>query len=329
MPAPDPSRIIDALSAYWQTAAIRAAIDLGVFTALGRRARTASQIAADCGADAAALGRLCDSLVSLGLLRARKGRYRSTAEAARFLDARSPDSLASLPRFFDARPVTTAFTGLAATVRRGSSVAGVASRIRFWRGFAAATFPLRRRAAIDIADELQRRRLVRGRILDVGAGASPLGIELLSRARQATLVVQDRSPVVRVAIRQAGSAGVGDRVAALPGDALWVEWGGPFDLILMMNVIDYFGAGARARLVRKAHAALRPGGVLAVSAPFLNESRTSPPEAVFYDLLLLALEAEGQASTPAEMRRLLGGARFSPITRCRGLPLMLGRRRPR
>ena len=323
--ASDPSRIFDTLTAYWRTAALSAAIDLDLFTALGRRARTASQLAADCGAEHSALRVLCDALVSQGFLRARNGRYRSAADAVRFLDARSPDSLVALPRFLNARPVTGAFANLAATVRRGPSSAGAASNTRVWTTFASATVALRRCGAIDIADELERRRISRGRILDVGAGASPLGIELLRRARDASLVAQDRASVARVAQRRAAEAGVGARVTTLPGDAATVDWGGPFDLVLMVNVLDYFDASARRRLARKARAALRPGGVLVISAPLLNGNRQSPPDAVAYNLLLLALQSSGRASTFLEMRQLLRDAGFATVTRWRDAPVVLAR----
>jgi hypothetical protein len=325
MPRSDPGRIFDTLRAYWRTSALTAAIDLDLFTSIGRGSRTVTQLASDRGADAAALRVLCDALVSLGFLRVRRGRYRSAPDAARFLDGRSPDSLLALPRFFNAPPVTTAFAGLAATVRGRPSAAAVAARSRVWATFAAATLPLRRLAAVDMAAELQRRRLHRGRILDVGAGASPLGIELLRRARTSSMVAVDRAPVVRVTRRHAVAAGMGDRMTTIAGDAAEVDWGGPFDLVLMVNVLDYMEAPVRARLLRKARAAIRPGGTILVSAPMLSESRTSPPDAVEHALLLLALQAKGRASTVGEMRRLLLAAGFEAVTTPRNVPIVLAR----
>lgn len=326
MAAPDQSRIVEALSAYWRTAALIAAIDLDLFTVLGRGARTAAQLARACAADVAATRTLCDSLVSLGLLRARRGRYASAPDAARFLDTRSPDALAGASRFFAGPAVTRAFAGLAGTIRRGRGAGGAVSRIGVWTSFARETFGLRQQLAEDIAAHLRRRRLGRGRILDVGAGASPLGIALLRRARTASLVVQDRGPVVAEARRRAAAAGVGDRVATLPGEAAMVDWGGPFDLVLMVNVLDYFSAADRERLLGKARAALRPGGSLVVAAPLLDSGRHSPPDAVAYNLLLLALQSPGHPSTAREMRQQLRRAGFTSVTRCATPSMILARR---
>jgi SAM-dependent methyltransferase len=327
MPAPDPSRVIDTLCAYWETATLGAAIDLGVFTALGRRARTGGAIAAACGANASAVCALCDSLVSMRFLRVRSGRYRAAPDAARFLDARSPEWIGGMRGFFNAPPVMTAFQQLATTIRRGTSGTPVAARSALWTTFASSTLPLRRRWAADVARELHRQRLDRGRILDVGAGASPLGIEILRRSRSASLVVQDRASVVKVALQHAVSVGVGNRVTALRGDATTRPWGGPFELVLMVNLLDYFDLPTRRRLLRKARAALAPGGVLVVCAPLLDDGRRSPPEAVAYNLMLLALGARGQASTFRESSRLLRGAGFTTVTRCVDLPAVLATRR--
>jgi 2-polyprenyl-3-methyl-5-hydroxy-6-metoxy-1,4-benzoquinol methylase len=273
------------------------------------------------------LARLCDALVSLGLLRRLGGRYRSTADAARFLDARSPHALVDAVRFFDRPPVTAAFARLSQTVRRGRGGGSAASSSRLWRTFAGTTVALRRQLAVDIAAELGSRGLIGGRMLDIGAGASPLGIELLARAPAAILVVQDRPAVVKLAMGHAKAAGVARRVTAISGDAARAAWGGPYDLIVMVNVLDYFEAETRARLLRKARTALKPGGALAVYAPLLDRGRTSPPAAVAYDLLLLALNAKGCASTYGELRLRLRRAGFASITRCRNLPLVLARRR--
>ena len=328
MSSSDPSRIVDVLCAYWHTATLTAAIDLGVFTAIGRGARTASQLARACDADRASLIRLCDSLVSLGLLRSAGGRYRAGADAARFLDAQSSESLVAIRRFFNAPPVTTAFAGLAATVRRGPKVrTGVSGRI--WPAFAISTLALRRRAANEIAEVLMGRGLRGGRVLDVGAGASPLGIELLRRWRTATLVARDRAAVVRVARQHAIAAGVSSRVTTVGGDVMTGAWGGPFDLVLMVNVLDYFDGPAQTRLLHKARRALRPGGALVIAAPLLDAGRRLQPEAAAYDLLLLALGSPSRPSTWQERRQQLRRAGFGAVTRNLDAAMVLARTRLR
>ena len=144
----DPSRIVDALLAFWQADALAAGIDLGLFTALADRARTARQLSAECGADEPRLRRLCDHLVSLSFLRKRGDRYQSSRDAARFLDARSPDSIVAAANFFRSAEMARAFSRLAETVRRPRAAAtrkahGASAVVR-WDQFARDTLPLRR-----------------------------------------------------------------------------------------------------------------------------------------------------------------------------------------
>lgn len=324
MSSSDPSRIVDVLCAYWQTAALVAAIDLGVFTALGGRARSASELAGACRADRASLERLCDFLVSLGLLRSANGRYRAAADAARFLDARSPESLAAIAGFFTAPPVSTAIADLSDAVRGRRTASN-----RVWPAFATSTLALRRRAAKEVASVLVRRGLGGGRILDVGAGASPLGIELLRRGRNATLVARDRAPVLKSARQHAKAAGVNSRVQLVAGDVSNADWHGPFDLVLMVNVLDYFDETAQRGLLRKARRALRPGGTLVIVAPLFDAGRRSPPEAVAYDLLLLVLGSAGRPATWRERQQQLRGAGFGVVSRSAGSGIVLGRTRLR
>ena len=323
----DPSRVLETLCAYWRSAALAAALDVDLFTALGPDHLPAPALARRCRVSAARLERLADYLVSLGLLAKRGGRYRSAADAARLLDRRSPHALADAVAFFTSPPIAAAFARLGDLMGHPSAPASTSRRQDvLWREFARTTLPLRRLYASRFADELGRRGLAGGRILDIGAGGSALGIELLRRHRTARLTVQDRAAVVGVALAHATRAGVGRRVTAVRGDARSVSLGGPFDLVLMINVLDYFDDAGRVGLVRRAHEALAPGGVLAVGAPLLDASRTSPPEAAAYDLLLLALGGDGRPSTAAELGRLLRAARFSGVTRVRGVSLVLARR---
>jgi SAM-dependent methyltransferase len=324
MSSPDPSRIVDVLCAYWQTAALTAAIDLGVFTALGGRARSASELARTCQADRAALVRLCDYLVSLGLLRSTNGRYRATV-ATRLLDARSPESMAALPRFFNAPPVTTGFANLAAIVRSGEPAMRASDA---WPAFATSTLALRGLAANEIAAALARRGLGRGRILDVGAGASPLGVELLRRSRTATLVARDRAAVLKAARQHASDQGVEDRITTIAGDVSKDDWAGPFELVLMVNVLDYFDRPAQVRLLRKARRALRPGAALVIAAPMLDPRRRSPPDAIAYDLLLLALGSPARPATWQERRQQLRRAGFSVVARRAEIGIVLARALP-
>jgi hypothetical protein len=95
---PDPSQIFDMLNAHQRSSALKAAIDLDLFRAVGEAGDVPS-IAHHCSASERGIRILCDFLVINGLLAKEGGSYRNSPLAAMFLDSRSPASLAHVANF--------------------------------------------------------------------------------------------------------------------------------------------------------------------------------------------------------------------------------------
>ena len=75
-PQLSPERIFTAGNAYQQTAALRAAIELELFTAIGDGAQTVPAIAAQCKASERGTRILCDYLTIVGFLTKGKNRLK-------------------------------------------------------------------------------------------------------------------------------------------------------------------------------------------------------------------------------------------------------------
>src|SRR2546428_13893814 len=91
--SPSPELIFDTLNAYQKTAALRGAIELDLFTAIGEGADTAASLARKLALSERGARILCDYLVVLGLLGKQSDRYALTPDSATFLDRRSPANL--------------------------------------------------------------------------------------------------------------------------------------------------------------------------------------------------------------------------------------------
>src|SRR2546430_8935447 len=63
---PSPERFFEVMNAYQQTAALKAAIELDLFTAIGEGAETAPALAQRCRASERGTRILCDYLVAIG-----------------------------------------------------------------------------------------------------------------------------------------------------------------------------------------------------------------------------------------------------------------------
>jgi hypothetical protein len=113
-----------------------------------------------------------------------------------------------------------------------------------------------------------------------------------------------------VATENAARAKVADRHALRPGSAFDVDWGGPYDIVLLTNFLHHFDVPTCEQLAAKALAALAPGG-RALTLEFIPEpDRISPPPTATFALTMLATTAHGDAYTFAEYQAIFARAGF-------------------
>ena len=92
---PTPERIFNTLNAYQNTAALKSAIELDLFTAIGDGANQAASLAKRVGAAERGVRVLADYLTIHGFLTKEGDRYALTQESALFLSRKSPACLCS------------------------------------------------------------------------------------------------------------------------------------------------------------------------------------------------------------------------------------------
>lgn len=87
----------------------------------------------------------------------------------------------------------------------------------------------------------------------------------------------------------------------------------------MTNFLHHFDAPTNTNMLKKVHAALKPGGRVAVLEFVPNPDRVSPPMPAGFSLTMLAETAGGDAFTFAELRGQLVDASFHDVE-AHGLP---------
>jgi 2-polyprenyl-3-methyl-5-hydroxy-6-metoxy-1,4-benzoquinol methylase len=312
---PSPERFFQTIGAYQQTEALKAAIELDLFTAIGEGAQTTDALARRCAASERGTRLLCDYLVVAGFLTKEGQSYRLTPDSAVFLDRRSPACIASVATFMTSPMLRDAFGKLAAAVRKGGTVEGEAGSVApehpAWVEFARSMAPMMAMPAERIAGILDARAGRRWKVLDIAAGHGLFGIALAKQNPNAEIVALDWPAVLAVAQENARAAGVADRYRSQPGSAFEVDLGTGYDLVLLTNFLHHFDPPTCESLLRKVHAALAPGG-RAVTLEFVpNEDRISPPMTAGFSLVMLATTPSGDAYTFAELERMFRNAGFS------------------
>ncbi len=151
-------------------------------------------------------------------------------------------------------------------------------------------------------------------VLDIAAGHGLFGIEIAKQNPQARVTGLDWAPVLRVALDNARKAGVQDRYEMLPGSAFEVDFGGPYDAVLLTNFLHHFDRQTCVVLLQKVHRALRPRGQVATLEFVPNEDRVSPPLPAAFSMTMLATTPAGDAYTLNELTAMYNEAGFGRVT---------------
>jgi ubiquinone/menaquinone biosynthesis C-methylase UbiE len=310
-------RIFETLRAYQQTAALRAAIELDIFTAIGEGASTAAEIAAKCGASERGVRILCDTIATDGLLTKSDGHYKCTPDAAIFLDRRSPACIASVSEFLVTEENVIGSLSLADCVRKGGTVqpgqGSVEADNPFWVLFARAMAPMMAMPARAIAEQVAGTGPIR--VLDIAAGHGAFGIAVAQKNAQAEITAVDWASVLEVARENAVKAGVSERVRALPGSAFDVDFGTGYDLVLIANFLHHFDPQTNEQFLRKVYAALKPGGKAATLEFCPNEDRVTPLSPARFAITMLFSTPHGDAYTFRELDSMFRNAGFASSER--------------
>src|SRR5271163_1745938 len=115
--APSPGIVFDTLQAYQRSVALRGAIALDLFTAIGEGNHSLSAIAARIKASEKGTRVLCDYLTMIGLLVKQDGEYSLTPDSAAFLDRRSPAYLGTMANFLMSPHIAEMFEDMSDVIR--------------------------------------------------------------------------------------------------------------------------------------------------------------------------------------------------------------------
>ena len=310
-----PDLFFATVNAYQRTEALRAAIELDLFSALGAGPRTAAALGERCSASERGIRILCDYLVVHGFLTKEGNRYANTPDSAVFLDRKSPAYMGSSIAFLLSQMLTDGFKNLAAAVRKGGTVMSehgtLAPEHPVWVEFARSMAPITTIPAAAIARLVRLEPGRKHRVLDIAAGHGKFGIAFAREYPKVEIVAQDWPNVLEVARENARAAGVEDRFRTLPGSAFDVDYGSGYDLVLLTNFLHHFDPETCERLLRKARAALAPGARAATLEFVPNEDRVSPPVPATFSLMMLGSTPKGDAYTFSELERMFRNAGFA------------------
>ena len=294
--------------------AVRAALGLGVFTALNQGAMTAVELADALGVKPRRLEFLLSQLVVSDFLQLHEGRFSNTDVTAHYLVEGAPDFIGAVWKGWSNYWRTQLVTEQSIrtdTPQSKIDFEGMSTEelSGFLKGL---------HANAVTAGHALAKHAVFGRaksVVDIGGGSGGVAIGLCQEHPGLSVTVTELPAVVPIAKEMIGEAGLADRISVQVGDPTRTPLTGSFDVATARAFFQVLAADDCAIAARNIASAIRAGGELFVIGYVLDDSGLSPEICVGQNLMFLNSFDNGEAYREARYRHWLTDAGFVDIER--------------
>jgi cyclopropane fatty-acyl-phospholipid synthase-like methyltransferase len=156
-------------------------------------------------------------------------------------------------------------------------------------------------------------------LVDVGGGAGGLATTIAKACAHITTTVVDLPKVTAITRKVVNEEGLGNRVAIVTADVLTSPLPGSYDAAVLKNFLQVLSPTDARRALASVSQAIKPGGTVYIVGQVLDDSRTSPPASVGFNLNFINRYETGEAYTEQEHRDWLAAAGFVDVARAKFL----------
>lgn len=311
-PRLDTTRLQKMAQAYWESAALMAAVELEIFTAIARGQDTIPAVAKAAGIGERNAERLLTALSAMTLLRRDGDRFTNAADVERFL-VKDNDRYAG-PWILFTKPRWEAYGKMSERLR-STEVNKLGAYKEFTvddaRRYHGATYSI----GMGAARLFSRQVNLTGRklMLDLGGGSGAYSIVATKTYPGLKAIVLDLPPVVVVAREYIETNGAAERVSAIAGDFTESELPKGVDVVVMASNLPQYEPDLIRLVVRKAFDALVPGGEMHLVGETLHDDRNGPLSAALWGLNEGVYGSTGKAHTESEVQGYLRDAGFTGV----------------
>lgn len=332
-PKLSPERILQLSWGYAPPLILEAAITLGFLDLLDAGPLPVEEVATRTGCSVRGTRGILNALVGFQFLtRGDDDRFALTEEASTFLVRGKPTfyggfllhtSRQALPNWMQLKDAVRTGRPPTAANQQESGEA-------FFQQFVADLLTLNFRAAEVLAAAVLATPPDRPfRVLDIAAGSGVWSLGFVRRSPLVEATALDWEGVLDITRFTAERFGVASQYRFVPGDLRSTSFGEGFDAVILGHILHSEGAAGSCELLKKAFAALRPGGTVVIAEFNPDDDRRGPPLPLLFAVNMLVNTEMGDTFTVAELRTWLEAAGFTDVRTLEApapSPLVLARR---
>jgi precorrin-6B methylase 2 len=291
------------VSSFAASRIILTANNFRIFDHLVFPGKTAQLLSRRISADARATELLLNSLVAIGLLEKKKGVYRNTPVASRYLVSGKPGYQGDILRHYST--LWDNWSGLDTVLKTGKPN-------RTARDHEAFILGMHNLALLKVRNVLAALDL-RGakRVLDLGGGPGTYAMAFARQGKEA--VIMDFPETLKIAKRLIDKEGLSKKISLLPGDFTGEDIGSDYDLIFISQIFHAYDAKTCISMLKKCHQALNRGGKVVAQEFLLDETHTAPPWGALFAINMLVNTPCGRTYTLKEMTGWMKKAGFGNV----------------
>jgi O-methyltransferase domain/Dimerisation domain len=283
-PAPTPDAILQTAFGFWNSKVLLTAVEFGLFTTLGERHLTGTELGQDLGLHPRGVADFLDALVAMKFLQ-REGdgtnaKYFNTPAGALYLDRHSPRYVGGILEMLNAR-LFKFWHDLPEALRTGQPqnetkhgekgifdelYADPAKLELFLDGMTGLS-RINFEALAEKFDFSRYRTLC-----DIGGATGLLCIEVAKKHPRTECISFDLPPVEPVAKKHIAAAGLTDRIRTESGD-FFQDQLPRADVITMGMILHDWNLERKMQLIRAAYDALPPSGALIAVEALIDDAR--------------------------------------------------------
>ena len=309
---PDPTHITNLASAFYGSAVLFAASDLGIFSEVSRRgAVRAEEVASALGLSERGVTFLMNACVALQLLEKDEATYRNTPDAEAFLASGGMGGLSGAIRYN--RDVYPVWQKLPEFVRSGEPVERPEVHLGGSQDRTTTFVMSMHGRALAMGPAIVPRLQLNGcrRLLDVGGGPGTFSV-LISRAcPDAHCTVLDLPEVASIASGLIQQQHASERVTTLAGDYHMTPFPRENDAILFFGMLHQESPDSIRDLLKRAWDALEPGGTVHVLDMMTDETHAAPAFSALFAVNMALTSRHGWVFSSTELQTWVEEAGFT------------------